>query len=231
MSYKQVFFDLDHTLWDFETNSKETLEDLFNEFSLHEKGIPDFSEFHQHYVVHNNKMWDRFRKGFINRDQLHWKRMWLTLLDFKIADEALVKNMSDHYLEILPTKTHLFPETVPVLDYLKEKKYPMHLITNGSQETQTRKITHSGILPYFDKIVTSETAGCLKPQREIFDFALRETSCSQQEALMVGDALDIDIVGAQNAGIDQVYYNPEKPANGIQPTFYITSLIQLKKIL
>lgn len=231
MAYKQVFFDLDHTLWDFETNSKEALEDLFNEFSLHERGIPDFSEFHQHYVVHNNKMWERLRKGFISREELHRKRMWLTLLDFKIGDEDLVNKMGEYYLQVLPTKTHLFPDTLQVLDYLEKKDYPMHLVTNGAAETQIKKITCSGIDHYFDKIITSETAGYLKPRREIFDFALHEARCNREDVLMVGDSLEIDIAGAQNAGIDQVYYNSVKPTDGIQPTFYIASLSELKEIL
>lgn len=231
MPYKQIFFDLDHTLWDFETNSKETLEDMFHEFGLHARGIPDFITFHQKYVEHNMKMWERFRKGFINRDELRWKRMWLTLLDFKIADEKLVHRISERYLEALPTKTNLFPDTIEILDYLTLKKYPLHLITNGFEKTQQQKITNSQIDHYFSFMITSEAAGSLKPNRGIFDYALQKTGCKSEEALMIGDALDVDILGAQNAGIDQVYYAPEKPSNGIRPTFYISSLKDLKKIL
>lgn len=231
MSYKQIFFDLDHTLWDFETNSKETLQDMFNEFGLPGKGVPDFKAFHQTYAVHNEKMWERFRKGFINREELQWKRMWLTLLDFKIADESLVQRISGRYLEVLPTKTNLFPDTIETLDYLTEKKYPLHLITNGFEKTQQQKIARSHIDHYFTCIVTSEVAGSLKPNRGIFDYALRKTNCAPDEALMIGDTLDVDILGAKNAGIDQVFYGPERPVDGILPTFYIASLNELKKIL
>ncbi|TAM99682.1 MAG: noncanonical pyrimidine nucleotidase, YjjG family [Chitinophagaceae bacterium] len=231
MPYKQIFFDLDHTLWDFETNSKETLEDMFYEFGLHEKGIPDFTTFHQTYIIHNTKMWERFRKGYINRDELRWKRMWLTLLDYKIANDQLVEDISRRYLEALPTKTNLFPDTIEVLDYLTEKKYPLHLITNGFEKTQQQKITHSHIDHYFTYMITSEAAGSLKPNRGIFDYALQKAACRAKDALMIGDALDVDILGAQNAGIDQAYYAPEKPSDGIQPTFYISSLSELKRIL
>ncbi|MGH2642515.1 MAG: YjjG family noncanonical pyrimidine nucleotidase [Chitinophagaceae bacterium] len=231
MPYRQIFFDLDHTLWDFETNSKETLQDMFSEFGLHGKGIPDFATFHQTYIVHNTKMWARFRKGFINRDELRWKRMWLTLLDFKIADELLVHKISERYLEVLPLKTNLFPDTIEILYYLTEKKYPLHLITNGFEKTQQQKITRSHIDHYFTFMITSEIAGSLKPDRGIFDYALQKTGCKANEALMIGDALEVDILGAQNAGIDQVYYSPEKPANGISPTYYIASLSELKRIL
>lgn len=231
MPYKQIFFDLDHTLWDFETNSEETLQDMFYEFELNKKGIPDFKIFHDTYMVHNTKMWERFRKGFINRNELRWKRMWLTLLDFKIADEPLVQNISDRYLEVLPTKTNLFPDTIEILDYLAGKNYPIHLITNGFEKTQQQKISHSHIDQYFTYMITSEAAGSLKPDRRIFDYALQKAGCNAEDALMIGDTLEVDILGAQNAGIDQVYYAAERPVNGILPTFYIASLSELKRIL
>lgn len=231
MRYKHIFFDLDHTLWDFETNSEETLRDLFQEFDLPGRGVPDFSAFHRIYVGHNDRMWERFRKGFITREELRWKRIWHTLLEFKLNDPHLVQGLSARYLDILPTKTHLFPDTLEVLDYLKGKAYPLHLITNGFERTQHLKITHSGIRSYFDRIVTSESAGSLKPHPAIFTFALEQTGCLPGEALMIGDTLEVDILGAQNAGMNQVYFNPGKPAQGIQPTYSIRTLSELKQIL
>ncbi|HEX5555758.1 MAG TPA: YjjG family noncanonical pyrimidine nucleotidase [Chitinophagaceae bacterium] len=231
MPYKQIFFDLDHTLWDFEANSKESLQDMFIEFALAEKGIPDFSSFHLKYASHNDKMWERYRKGYITREELRWKRVSHTLLDFKIGDQRLVQDISLRYLEVLPTKTHLFPGTTEVLDYLKAKNYPLHLITNGFEKTQRLKLGHSGIDHYFTFIVTSESTGSLKPQREIFDHALRQSGCRASEAIMIGDALDVDILGARGAGIDQVYFNPAKPAAGIQPTYSIQTLEELTDIL
>jgi len=229
--YKHIFFDLDHTLWDFEENSRETLEELYGEFMLRERGVPDFRVFHQTYVQHNERMWERFRKGYINREDLRWKRVWHTLLAFKIGDEKLVHAFSDRYLEILPTKKHLFSDTGDLLDYLREKRYPMHLITNGFEHTQHLKLRHSGIDTYFTHVVTSELAGSLKPRREIFDYALKRAGCSAADALMVGDALEVDILGAQNAGIDQAYFNPAIPPKGITPTYTLATLSDLKKIL
>ncbi len=234
MPYRHLFFDLDHTLWDFETNSQETLQDLYLEFTLADKGVPDFQRFHQTYSVHNERLWERFRRGFISREDLRWKRLWYTLLEFKIGDRQLVYNLSDRYLELLPTKAHLFPGTLEVLDYLRGKGYPMHLITNGFEETQHLKLRHSGIADYFSHVVTSESAGCLKPQRAIFDYALQRSGCTAEEALMVGDALEIDILGARNAGMDQVYFNPAKPVrpgHRIQPTYSIGSLAELMSLL
>ena len=232
MPYKHVFFDLDHTLWDFETNSKETLFDLYHELELSAMGIPVFDHFHNTYHHHNTIFWDRFRKGYINREELRWKRMWRTLLDYKVANEPLAKKLSERYLEILPTKKNLFDDTIEILDYLKNKSYPMHLITNGFEKTQHAKINNSGIRPYFTHVITSEQAGIMKPHVAIFEYAMEKAGTTAAESIMVGDTLDADLEGAVNAGIDSVYYNPAVPAEGkIKPTYVIGKLSELKKIL
>ncbi len=99
MPYKDLFFDLDHTIWDFELNSKETLWDLHLKYALEAKGINNFDEFYNIYSVHNHRLWDRYSKGFIKQEELRWKRIYLSLLDYKIADEALSKEMSLDYLD------------------------------------------------------------------------------------------------------------------------------------
>lgn len=230
MQYKHVFFDLDHTLWDFETNAHATLQELYGHFELEQRGVTAFDIFHRTYMVHNERLWERFRKGYIKRDELRWKRMWITLLDFKIADEALARSMSTRFLEKLPLQSALFPGAVETLEYL-QKKYVLHLITNGFEETQTYKMRNAGIADYFTHMITSETAGCLKPHRGIFDFALQKAGCCTNEAIMIGDALEVDIRGAREAGIDQVYFNPAVPPNGLQPTYTIGHLLELKEIL
>jgi putative hydrolase of the HAD superfamily len=230
--YKQIFFDLDHTLWDFETNSHETLHDLYKEMKLDEKATNDFEHFHQTYHHHNAIYWDRFRKGYINREELRWKRMWRTLVDYKITDEQLSKAMSERYLEILPTKTHLFPDCIEVLTYLRDKSYPMHLITNGFETTQQLKIKNSKIDVFFKEMITSEQAGIMKPHVAIFEYALSKTNAAADSSIMIGDTLEVDILGANNAGIDSAYFNPAQPPTAaIQPTYILGSLIDLKNIL
>lgn len=232
MKYQHVFFDLDHTLWDFETNSKETLFDLYHELGLQSAGIPEFQHFHSTYHHHNTIFWDRFRKGYITREELRWKRMWRTLLDYKLANETLARTLSERYLEILPTKKNLFHDTIEILDYLKGKGYPMHLITNGFEKTQHAKIKNSGIEPYFTHIITSEAAGIMKPHVAIFEYAVKVAGTTAEHAIMIGDTLDADIEGGNNAGMDTVYFNPAEPATGnIVPTYVINSLSELKKIL
>ncbi len=231
-TYDQLFFDLDHTIWDFDTNSEATLLDLFHELKLNERATGDFNHFHTTYHHHNEIYWDRFRKGFINREELRWKRMWRTLVDFKITDETLAKQMSERYLDILPTKTNLFPHCIELLEYLTAKKYPMHLITNGFEKTQYQKIKNSGIDRFFTHMVTSEQAGIMKPHAAIFEYALNLTKSTAEKCIMIGDTLEVDILGAKNMGMDTVYFNPAKPHNDkVIPTYVIGSLNELKTIL
>ena len=223
MQYKHLFFDLDHTLWDFEANSHQTLKELYLVLNLREKGIEDFDLFHKNYLAHNDKLWDRYRNGYIKVDELRWKRMWLSLLDFKIADELLARQMGNIFLDLLPTRKILFPYTTEILDYLTDKNYQLHLITNGFEKTQHSKLKYSGLDKYFIEVITSEGSNSLKPKKEIFEYAFQKTGANPAESIMIGDAIDVDILGALNAGIDQVI-------NDQFPTYTVYSLRDLEDI-
>ena len=207
MPYKDLFFDLDHTIWDFELNSKETLWDLHLKYELEAKGINNFDEFYSIYSVHNHKLWDRYTKGFIKQEELRWKRIYLSLLDYKIADEALSKEMSVDYLDILPNKKNLFPYTIEILEYLKSKDYSMHLITNGFESVQFKKIKNSNLADYFTEVITSEASNSLKPNKEIFEYALKASNAKLETSIMIGDNESADIQGAINAGMDSIFVN------------------------
>lgn len=234
MKYSHLFFDLDHTLWDFEANSRQTLEELYHELQLKKRGIHDFDLFHKNYLVHNDKLWGRYRNGFIKVDELRWKRMWLALLDFKIADEPLARTMGMRFLDLLPTRKLLFPHTIEILNYLVEKNYQLHLITNGFEKTQHGKLKSSGLDKYFKEVITSEGSNSLKPHKEIFEFAFRKTGAVPEQSIMIGDTIDVDILGALNAGIDQVHVNhltrEPVPVNGKLPTYTVYSLKELERI-
>jgi putative hydrolase of the HAD superfamily len=235
MKYTHLFFDLDHTLWDFEANSKQTLDELYESMELGQKGIHDFDLFHKNYLAHNDKLWDRYRKGFIKVDELRWKRMWLTLLDFKIADEPLAREMGIRFLDRLPTRKLLFPYATEILDYLIAKNYKLHLITNGFEKTQHSKLQNSGLAPYFIEVITSEGSNSLKPHKEIFDYAFQKTGALPEESIMIGDTIDVDILGAVNAGIDQVHVNhltkeAVEVKEGLLPTYTVYSLKELETI-
>ena len=231
MAYKDLFFDLDHTLWDFETNSKETIQELYNTHRLADLGIVDFDGFYSTYSAHNHRLWDRYTKGFIKQEELRWKRVYLSLLDFKVANEPLAKQMSQAYLEILPNKKHLFPYTIEILEYLKQKDYKMHLITNGFESVQFKKIKNSGLQDYFIEVITSEASNSLKPQKEIFEYALKNANTSVEKSIMIGDNESADIQGGINIGMDTIFVNHIQVVPTIPATYTITHLKELENIL
>ncbi len=230
MKYRHLFFDLDHTLWDFEANARTTLQELNLSLQLEARGVNDFDLFHKNYLAHNEKLWERYRNGYIKQEELRVKRMRLSLLDFKIADEELAKEMSMLFLDLLPTRTILFPYANEILRYLKNKNYELHLITNGFEKTQHSKLKHSGLNEFFKEVITSEGSNSLKPNKDIFDFALNKSGATKEESIMLGDSIEVDIIGAMNAGIDQVYINHLGIDPPIKPTYTVTSLKQLEEI-
>jgi putative hydrolase of the HAD superfamily len=231
MAYKDLFFDLDHTLWDFETNSKETIQELYTTHRLAELGIVDFDGFYNTYSAHNHRLWDRYTKGFIKQEELRWKRVYLSLLDFKVANEPLAKEMSQAYLEILPNKKHLFPYTIEILEYLKQKEYKMHLITNGFESVQFKKIKNSGIADYFIEVITSESSNSLKPHKDIFEYALKNANATVTDSIMIGDNESADIQGGMNVGMDTIFVNHIQTTPTIPATYTITHLKELETIL
>ena len=231
MKYKHLFFDLDHTLWDFDANARTTLEQLHIDLNLPEKGIHDFDLFYKNYLAHNDRLWTKYRNGQIRQDELRLKRMWLALLDFHIADETLAKQMSELFLQLLPTRTILFPDTTEVLQYLKDKGYALHLITNGFEETQHNKLKHSGLDRFFEVVITSECSNSLKPQKEIFEYALNKTGAKVEESLMIGDTVEVDVIGALRVGMDAVHVNYNGAEQEAEPTYTIYHLKELKDFL
>jgi putative hydrolase of the HAD superfamily len=231
MKYRHLFFDLDHTLWDFDANAMETLSDVYKELDLQAAGINDFDLFCKHYLHHNAILWDRYHHGYISADDLKWKRMWRTLLEFKNGSEELARKMSGYFLEVLPTKQNLFPYTHEILRHLKEKEYKLHLITNGFEKTQWRKLDNSKLGSYFEEVITSERSNSVKPNKEIFEYALRITGAELTHSIMIGDNLDADIKGALNAGMHAIFVNHIKSdLKGIHPTYVIHHLQELEGI-
>lgn len=231
MHYKHLFFDLDHTLWDFEVNAKETLHDLYELNKLQERGIHNFDEFFDKYSHHNHRLWDRYTKGFIKQEELRYKRMWLALLEYKIADEKLSRSLSVEFLERLPIKKNLFPYTIEILTYLKQKGYILHLVTNGFEVVQHNKLHHSKLSIFFSEVITSEGSNSLKPNKEIFEYAITKTGAALHESIMIGDNLEADIQGGINAGMDTIFVNHLKIKPHIKATYEIFELKELEKIL
>ena len=227
---QNVFFDLDRTLWDFETNSDETLLELYNDYNLKEKGILSHEDFINTYKIHNENLWGLYRIDKISQKYLRRERFQITLKDFGINDLKLSEKIGVDYINICPKKNNLYPFAIEVLDYLKEK-YNLHIITNGFHKTQHIKLKHAQIKQYFKLIITSEKTGVKKPNPEIFRQSLNLAKAKKEESVYIGDNLIIDILACQNFGIDGIYFNPEKKAHNEKVAFEISCLSEIKQIL
>ena len=229
-TYRHIFFDLDHTLWDFESNSKSTLHDIFDKYYLQLPGVTSYEAFEEQYHIHNDFYWEEFHHSRITRDELRRIRFVKTLEDFNIVNEELALHLAEVYLNILPTKTALIDEAHDVLIYLKTK-YDLHIITNGFDEIQHKKLHHSGLDKYFHHIITSELSGSKKPNKEIFKYAFHTTGATVLDSIFIGDSIEADIKGAKNAGMDHVFFNPKKTKHTETVMYEIADLRELKKIL
>jgi len=231
MKYQHLFFDLDHTLWDYYSNARLTLFEMYRINDLQKRGVYDFDLFYDSYTRHNDILWGKFRAGEIKSSDLKWKRMHYCLLDFKIGDHALAQLMGDQFMETLSNYNNLFPDTIPTLEYLQAKGYQLHLITNGFETTQHNKLRNSGMVDFFVEVITSESCNSVKPQREIFDFALARAKALPGNSIMIGDSIEVDIAGAFAAGMDQVHVNYNNAEQSLIPTYTVTELKQLKEFL
>jgi putative hydrolase of the HAD superfamily len=228
-TYTHLFFDLDHTLWDFEKNSEETIQHLFEAFELNRYGF-SCTDFFRKYSYVNKRLWRLFNAGKVNQEQLRQTRFNKTLRDLGVPQSEIPFELEKEYLRICPTKAGVFPFTHETLTYLKSK-YELHIITNGFKDSQALKISSSNLHSYFGELVTSECTGFAKPDKRIFQHALERTNSMAKNCLMIGDNLEADILGAQQAGIDQVFFNPEKKKHPLKATFEINCLSELQEIL
>lgn len=198
-----IFFDLDHTLWDFERNSALAFEAVFAKHHI----ALSLSEFLKHYVPLNLKYWERYRNEEISQEQLRYGRLKdaFDLSGHDIDDETILI-LSEDYIQFLPQHNHLFDGARDVLEYLN-KKYRLHIITNGFDQIQRRKINNSNIGHYFHTITNSEMAGVKKPNPLIFEYALAKAETQKERSIMIGDCLDADVRGALNYGLDAILFS------------------------
>jgi len=228
--YKVIFFDLDHTLWDYETNSCETLKELYTQYDLQAKGVTTTEDFLQTFREVNAALWVLYDQGLIDSEVIRKERFKKVLSPFGAYEEKLCYEISHEYLHTCPKKGNLIPHAYEILEYLKAH-YALSVITNGFEEIQHLKLASGNLQGFFDHIVTSQKAGHKKPARQIFDYALGLNGIACHEALMIGDNLVTDIGGARNAAIDAVYFNPDKISHDQKPDFEIGGLHELYEML
>jgi len=228
--FKCIFFDLDHTLWDYETNSRETLSELFNIHTLQEKGVTDFESFFTEFKRVNAALWELYDHGKIGSEVIREERFKQILEAFNAYEKELSDDISHEYLYACPKKGNLMPHAMETLKYLSPR-YRLSIITNGFEEIQNTKLTSGNLHQFFDHIVTSQQAGHKKPAREIFDYTLLKNGISSDEAVMIGDNLITDIGGARKASLAHVFYNPDQVNHHGKVMVEINSLRELCNLL
>ncbi|MDH6306101.1 putative hydrolase of the HAD superfamily [Parabacteroides sp. PF5-5] len=230
MKYKNLFIDLDDTLWDTYHNNKECLKEVYVDY-LFDQQFDSFEAFYDVYMPHNLQLWAQYRNHEIDRNTLIVERFRYILRFQGIEDVASALRLNDDFLKRTTTKTRLIPGAVELLEYLRPS-YKLYILSNGFREVQFLKLSNSGLASFFDRMILSEDANIQKPHKEIFDYALINTNSRRSETLMIGDSWDADIVGAHNAKIDQLWLNPEGLAeSGFTPTYTVRSLAEIKQFL
>lgn len=224
---KHIFFDLDHTLWNFEKNSALTFKFLLDKYNI----TIDLQKFLKVYMPINFSLWNLYRDDKITKEYLRHNRLKSTFekLNIKI-DSGLIDEISNDYVKHLPDNNFLLPNAIPVLDYLFQK-YTLHIITNGFTEVQNTKILNSNLNKYFSCIIDSETVGVKKPHSKIFNYAYNISKAAyKNECLMIGDNYQADVMGALNNGFKAIHLNSNNESYH-ENSIIITDLISLKEIL
>ncbi|WP_347052976.1 YjjG family noncanonical pyrimidine nucleotidase [Flavobacterium olei] len=221
-----IFFDLDHTLWDFDRNSEMAFDRIFK--TKYKEIITQ--DFIQKYIPINQECWRLYQNDKITHQELRYNRLRHSFdaLNYVISEENILEIAND-YIEFLTDNNYLFDGAIEVLEYLKPK-YKLHIITNGFAQVQEKKINNALLGGYFSTITNSELAGCKKPNSIIFDYALKLANTSKETSVMIGDDFEADVNGALNAGLDAIFFN-EKKLEVSKDYKQINHLLELKKYL
>jgi putative hydrolase of the HAD superfamily len=227
MNIQHVFFDLDHTLWDFEKNSELTFEKIFKENSV----TVNIDDFFAIYKPLNLKYWKLYRNEKVSKEELRYGRLKNSFdaVNYEISDQ-LIDKLAIDFIENLANFNHLFEGTFELLDYLKDK-YTLHIITNGFEEIQSKKMINSKIHHYFDQIITSESVGVKKPNPRVFEFALEVANAKKENSIMIGDSLEADINGALSAGLHAIHCVFDNPKSTGEDFISVNSLLEIKEYL
>ena len=226
MAITDIFFDLDHTLWDFDTNSEKAFQRIFEQ----QHSDVDLQKFTKAYLPINHACWHLYQFDKITHNELRYQRLKQTFdaIGYTISDDA-IELVAQLYIDYLPENNHLFEGVHEILTYLKPK-YKLHIITNGFAEVQHRKMKNANLLDYFVTITDSCKAGVKKPNPMIFDYALQLAKANKHSSIMIGDSVEADVKGAVDFGMDAIFFNPEC-IQGHTDFKQINHLLELKKIL
>lgn len=231
MKIQHIFFDLDNTLWDHRRNAYLTIKDLFDKEEITLKYNVDFEAFHSVYHEINEKLWEQIRDGEIDKEYLRKHRFYDTFKRFGIDDLELSMFFEEHFLDKILNYNHLVEGAQYILDYLKVKNYTLHIISNGFQEVTERKCILSKIDHYFQTITSADSVGVRKPNPAIFEYSLGLSDAKKEESILIGDDWIADVIGAQNFGMDIIFFDVLNENKEVENLKVIKHLLQIKEYL
>lgn len=228
--YKNIFIDLDDTIYDFAAASRESFEEVYTMLG-YERFFNSFNHFLSLYEPHNLELWALYGEGKITKAQLNSDRYSYPLRMVGIYDQELADTFCREVLSRIPTKNKVIPGAIELLEYLYPK-YDLYILSNGFKELQEHKMETAGLRKYFKRIVLSEDIGINKPYPELFIHALQVADATCENSIMIGDMFDTDIVGAAGVEMDQIFYNRKRLEQlPFEPTYTVHNLLQIKEIL
>lgn len=231
--YSDLFIDFDDTLYDTHGNAILALSELYEQCHL-DQYFDKLEDFTIPYWEANVELWDLYSKGQITRDYLIVERFRRPLACGRIEPtREYCLQISDLFLDLCACKPGVVEGAHEVMDYLRQKGYRLHMCSNGFHEVQYRKLQASRLLEYFDTIILSEDAGANKPSKDFFDYAFAKTEAVRGKTLMIGDNYTTDILGAQDSGVDVMFFNrhPDVFKTPGKVDYEIHSLKEIKDLL
>jgi putative hydrolase of the HAD superfamily len=231
MKIQHIFFDLDNTLWDHRRNAYLTLKDIFETQQVSLKYKLDFEEFHQEYFTINERLWEQMRDGEIDKEHLRKHRFYDSFLFFGIDDFELAQTFENQFLDQILRYNDLVEGAFELLEYLSEKGYILHILSNGFEEVTYLKCELSGIKNYFKTITSADEINIRKPQPEIYQHALEKADAKKEESMMIGDDWIADVEGGKSFGLKVVFFDVFNDDFDAEEVIVIRKLLEIKKFL
>lgn len=228
---QHIFFDLDNTLWDHRKNAYFTLEEIYRREEVYEKYNLGFEEFHKEYFTINERLWEQIRDGEIDKEYLRKHRFYDSFLFFGIDDFELSQTFEHNFLDEILNYNDLVEGAFELLEYLSEKGYQLHILSNGFKEVTHKKCELSGIKNYFQTITSADEINIRKPKPEIYKYALEKANAKKEESVMIGDDWIADIEGAKSFGLQVIFFdvfNDNFEADGVK---VVKKLEEIKAVL
>ena len=228
---KVLFWDLDHTLWDFKKNSREALAEGYDEFNLDTYGISDVEQYIESYEKANSWCWKEYREGRMEKSELRGRRFKMAMEPWGLSSDLdLSEKLGQHYIQSSPFKTNLFEGSIEVLTELKKRGHRMVILTNGFDEVQYIKVDKSGLAKFFEQIITSDSIGFKKPHPQAFQISLEKVGVDAKDVVMIGDDLEADILGAKSVGLGQIFFNPYSHSHNETVDYEVKTLSEILSI-